>query len=726
MPPVAGAVAAAALGGITVGGTLATGLTLGFSLGNALVAGVSSFALGALSSALSSKPKPPNLGSYSVKASNRNLQIRQPITAHRLVYGESRTSGPLIFAASTNGDKYLHMVIVLAACEVGAIDEVWANDEVIPNDFVDANGNVIAGRFSGRMRIKKHLGGASQTADVDLVAEVAEWTSAHRGGGCAYLYIRLESDRNVYPSGAPNFSAVVRGKEVIDPRSGQLVWSPNVALQSYDYLGDEQHGIDVDDVDIDSATVSAAANACDEIVDTLSLDADLVEVDIVSDILTLDGDVLILQRGDRVQVVTTGGVPGGLSVSTDYYVIPYQFGVNPRIRLAASLDDAINSVAIDLTTEGSGTHIIRKTGEPRYFGGGVIETDSPLGNNLRDVMSGMGGTAVSIGGLWSLFAAVYRAPSVVLNETHMRAPLTINTRLPRKERFNGVKGVYVAPFNDWQPADYPIVTDSTHVAEDANNKIYRDLDLPFTQRPHTAQRLAKIALEQGRREISLDYPCKFSAIQFQPTDTLYVDNERMQFSSKVFEVHSHAIVDSSQGDGVPALGVDMFLRETDAAVYNWSASEEGGIVPAARTNYPDIFTVSVVGGFSLDSIPVFTQAADKVFNVLASWDAPTDQFILSGGKFEVEYKESTESVYKSDGKVDGTVTQVRLPSLQPDVLYDVRIYAFNNLGVRSQPTYINNFLVGTTVTTDTQDWENETLSSEDWENDTLSSEDWEA
>jgi len=35
--------------------------------------------------------------------------------------------------------------------------------------------------------------------------------------------------------------------------------------------------------------------------------------------------------------------------------------------------------------------------------------------------------------------------------------------------------------------------------------------------------------------------------------------------------------------------------------------------------------------------------------------------------------------------------------------------------------------VGSTVTTDTEDWENETLSrtGDDWENDTLSSEDWE-
>ena len=83
--------------------------------------------------------------------------------------------------------------------------------------------------------------------------------------------------------------------------------------------------------------------------------------------------------------------------------------------------------------------------------------------------------------------------------------------------------------------------------------------------------------------------------------------------------------------------------------------------------------------------------------------------------------------YKSAGKVDGDIFEMEIAQLQPDVTYDIRIVAFNNVRAKSAYSTINNFTVGSTVTTDTEDWENETLSrtGDDWENDTLSSEDWE-
>lgn len=64
-----------------------------------------------------------------------------------------------------------------------------------------------------------------------------------------------------------------------------------------------------------------------------------------------------LQTGDGPLVVSNSGgaLPGGLAAATNYWAIYSNF---TKIKLAASLSDALNNVAIDLTSAGTGTHSI--------------------------------------------------------------------------------------------------------------------------------------------------------------------------------------------------------------------------------------------------------------------------------------------------------------------------------------------------------------------------------
>ena len=120
------------------------------------------------------------------------------------------------------------------------------------------------------VRVKKHLGATDQAADSDLIAESGgQWTSAHRLRGIAYLYVRIEFDERVFPTGIPNIKAVVRGKKLYDPRGGSPTlaqWSDNWALILRDYLT-ASYGLACDAGEIDDALIIAAANICDEQVD---------------------------------------------------------------------------------------------------------------------------------------------------------------------------------------------------------------------------------------------------------------------------------------------------------------------------------------------------------------------------------------------------------------------------------------------------------------------------
>ncbi len=712
--------------GIGAGSTfsIAAGLTLGFSWTAAAV----SFGLGVLQSFITPKPKASNFdGGAAIKQSGNTQNIRQAITARRSIYGEVRVGGAITFIETTSDDKFLHMVLTLCDHEIEEIGEIWFDDVSIAPDALDGSGNVTSGPYDDKARIKKHLGTAAQTADSDLVSETSV-DSNFRGRGVAYIYVRLEYDRDVYPGKIPTITAFVKGKKLYDPRDAGTRYSANAIMFVNDYLVSPLDsltpGVGVDQSKVNSDAFTAAVNICEEMVTVTNLDDTITSADAATDILTLTGvnSRLQYQTGDKVNLIG-GSLPAGLAAATDYYVIAYQRKDTVRIKLASSLANALAGTAVNVTGSGSGT--IRKIAEPRYFGGGIVETSEEPKTNLENLLTASGGSATYIGGKWVLKAAAYSTPVFTFDESHIISSIVLRPKVSRRDRFNLVKGVYISPLNDGQTSDYPSVGNSTYATADGRT-LPIDYDLPMTQRPHTAQRLAKIKLERHRQELFWEAEFKLHAMQVQPGDTVYINNAALGWEDKIFEVMTWTLA-VKKINNVPLFYVKMALQETASASFDWNNGEETAVDPAPNTNLRNPSVVTTVVGFSLDSYPVNTKELDRVYNVLASWDAHTDNYVTSGGNYEIEYKETTESEWNSVGLIDGTLTSQVLPTLKPDVLYDVRIFAYNNLGVKSAAVEINDFQVGTSVTTNTEDWENEAVArdGDDWEVDTRPDEDWE-
>ncbi len=135
------------------------------------------------------------------------------------------------------------MIISLAGHQSHEITTVFFNDVGINDNEIDGSGNVTAGRFSGKARIKKHLGEDDQVADADLVAAVSGWTTDHKLLGITYLYIRLEFDRDVYPSGIPNVRAMVKGRMVADPRDTAITITSSSVADPTTITTDSVHGL---------------------------------------------------------------------------------------------------------------------------------------------------------------------------------------------------------------------------------------------------------------------------------------------------------------------------------------------------------------------------------------------------------------------------------------------------------------------------------------------------
>ena len=206
-------------------------------------------------------------------AYNNSLQDRltNALTAEepfQVIYGTAKVGGAIVAVLKSGSkDEYRHIVMVHAAHEVEEIGDVFINGTNI--GALDANGDVQTGskyykNGTSFVRVKKHLGTASDPADASLISECPSfWTSSHLLRGFAYTVIRVKLTFTEFQSGLPQINVVVKGKKLYDPRTSTTAWSDNPALCIYDYLTSE-YGANQPTSSLVLSTFNTAADACDQ------------------------------------------------------------------------------------------------------------------------------------------------------------------------------------------------------------------------------------------------------------------------------------------------------------------------------------------------------------------------------------------------------------------------------------------------------------------------------
>ena len=247
--------------------TLIVAATYAFTGNWAMAA--TTIALSSAGYAMAARQDLPDYSSFATEGANRTQMIKQPTVPRRFVYGETRVSGVLGYVQSTDDNKFLHMVILLCSHEIDSYQKIFCNDIELT---LDGDGLCTApDQYAGLVRVETALGTDGQAANANLITESGgDWTSDHKLSGIAYMYVRLEYDQDAFPSGLPNFSALVRGKKLYDPRTATTGFSSNPALAIRDYLTNTKYGFAAATSEINDTAFNAAANACDE---SVALDA---------------------------------------------------------------------------------------------------------------------------------------------------------------------------------------------------------------------------------------------------------------------------------------------------------------------------------------------------------------------------------------------------------------------------------------------------------------------
>lgn len=675
-----------------VGASFAVGATTAAIFSAFIKSFATSFVLGAISNALQERAE-------DIGITSRNQNVIQPITYRTVVYGQVRVAGPKIFMDTTDGNSRLHVIIPLAGHEVEEIGDIFINGEHVP---LNASGFAI-GKYATFVRIKKHLGTSSQAADPDLVAESPFWTTAHQGLDVAYLYCRFLFNVRRFPS-IPDVTAIVKGKKIFDTRDLGTRWTRNAALIRRDYLTNTYYGMGVPTSFINDASVTEAANIDDELVDVKQESDDFV-ADAGTDICTRSTLNALWLAGDVVQLTTTDTLPAGLSPATDYYIILGQFKVIPggtdtTFLLATSLANALAGTAIDITDTGTGTHTVTRMQEVRYTIDGHFGMNSPHETVLKQMNTACYGKLIYSGGTWFVHSGAFRSPTVSIDEDDLRGPIQIQTLLSKQELANGVTGIFINPYDDWQPSEFPSVISSTFVAEDGET-INRDVRLPMSVSTSAVQRIAKIDLLRTRQQMSIILPCKLSVLNTKAGDTIQLTHDRFGFSLKEFEVIEWKFNFDETDDGL-VLGIDLTGRETSSTDYDFLTSEEQVIDPAPNTNLPDPFTVIDPTGLTLSSgsAQLYLRLDGTVMSrIRVDWTAPVDSFVTDSGKIEIQFKRSSDSEWQKAPNIRGDEVFTFIFDVEDGIAYDVRIQSVNHFRNKNDTwvTETNHTVVGKTA-----------------------------
>ena len=269
-----GVVKSVLVGAVLIGASFIPGVGPLFSK-FLLTSGIS-FVAGGLSQALAPKPKRLR--------PQYDIQYSGTFEPRAIIYGQIKTAGMNVIPAWTSGtgNKFLHQVLALAGHEVEAITDTHFNQDVIASADIGVvtgtiNDGVVGGsnKYANKAWIRRYLGTSGQTADFILDNAFTAWGTNHRGRSVAYVATQFEVDEDVYSSGQPQQSFVVKGKKCYDPRldtspganptnASYIAYTRNPALCLADYLTDTNVGCKIPTAKIDWDLVVAAANVCDE------------------------------------------------------------------------------------------------------------------------------------------------------------------------------------------------------------------------------------------------------------------------------------------------------------------------------------------------------------------------------------------------------------------------------------------------------------------------------
>ena len=550
----------------------------------------------------------------SIEATQANFGAkfanRSATAPRQIVYGECRVGGTIAHMSTTGTDNViLHMVVVLAGHEVESLQSVRLNDVDLTTSDETING----------VTVKRATNSAFVNTDND----------------------------NAFTSGSlVRFRFVDGSQTAVDPfMDAQLA-----AIGTNDkFLGCAYLYVQMV-FDRDKFAGGMPALSC-------------------------------VLRGKKVYDPRLNSGSGGTAWSTNPaliirdYLTDTQYGLKS---LSSEINDSNSAGGFTAAANVCDQNAVLSDGsnETRYTASGFTNFSATGTGIIEALLSSMAGKLTYTNGKFNVFAGAAQTPSMTITDDNLLQPISVATKNQKGELYNTVKSSFVDASNNYVGADSPIYQDSTFLTEDTPNGVTNDkpnyvkqleLRLPFTTSHTRAQRLQRIALKEQRQSKTISCLVDMEFFKLQPCDWVYVTNERLSFSNKVFEVIMTTLEIVGDDDNA-FLAVRLTLRETDSSIFTFAQGDYQSAVASGSDLTAGGVSLAAPSGLSI-ATDTTTVDALTTTSVTVSWTNASTPYVLGT---EVQFKRSSDSIYTTSFANQGATKQ-QILGLEIGVTYNFRV-----------------------------------------------------
>jgi hypothetical protein len=319
----------------------------------------------------------------------------------------------------------------------------------------------------------------------------------------------------------------------------------------------------------------------------------------------------------------------------------------------------------------------------------VIDSEKKVLENVRELLVPMRAIFNYTQGKYKIIVEGSGSSQLLLTKDNVVSEVKLQGE-SKSEKYNRVIGTFTNPEKDYQSdtVSYPPFDDSaldpadqhaTMLSDDNNTLLERSFDMLQVTSPYQAEEICENILKRSRNNLKAEVTVTSEALNLSIGDIVTATYDTAGFSAKPFRVMSLAI----NSDSTVTLG----LEEHQDNFYTW---ESKSLAPTiADTVLPNPFSVSAPASVTLGDQLI--QYSDGV--VITALDvtigASLDNFV---DYYQVEYKLSTDATYQVSGQVKGL--NHRILNVIDGLIYNVRVKAFNTLGVQSSYTSASRTIIG--------------------------------
>lgn len=319
----------------------------------------------------------------------------------------------------------------------------------------------------------------------------------------------------------------------------------------------------------------------------------------------------------------------------------------------------------------------------------VLDTSQKVIDNVKDLLAPMRALFTYTQGKYRLIVEGIGSSVLSLNSNNIIGGIKIYGE-KKNTKYNRVIGSFVNPSKDWQEdtISFPPADDSalpvedqyaTLLAEDNNTLLDGNFEFRNITNPYQAEELCEIILRRSRNALGVEVNCTSEALNLSIGDIVDLTYSTGGFSAKPFRVMNIAINADST--------VELELTEHQNSFYTWTSKTVAPVI--ADTTLPNPNTVQPPASVTLSDQLIEYSDGVVITALDVSIGASPDSFV---DYYQVEYKLSTESTYQVSGQVKGL--NHRILNVVDGLTYNVRVKAFNTLGVQSTYTSATRTIIG--------------------------------